>query len=253
MQPSTIITGASRGIGACFAEAFAKRARPLILAARSQGDLDALANRLTETYHVAVSCVACNLATPAGVQVLTEACKGNNIDCLVNNAGVGMGGDFAEQSADAIDSMLFLNMQAVTRLTHAFLPSLKAHRGALINVASHAAFQPVPYMAAYAASKAYVLHFTEALHRELLPYGVRVQAFCPAATDTAFFEVAAIDVAKTRFKPGSIHEVVDASFKGLASNKAFVIPGLKNRLLTFSGRLVTRSMVAKVGQKLMGR
>ena len=252
MTSHIVITGASRGIGACFAQNLAKQGHSLVLAARSGADLARLADALSKDASREVLCVACDLSTSQGVATLLEVCAPLRISGLINNAGFGLGGPFLQQRLDNLEQMLQLNIWTLTTLTHNILPKLIQEEGFLINVASQAGFQPVPFMSAYAASKAYVLHFTEGLHEEMLPFNVKVQALCPAPTATSFFDVAGIDVKTTKFKLGSVEAVVAAALKGLKANKAIVIPGWRNRLLTYSIRLVTRAHVAKIGQKLMG-
>jgi short-subunit dehydrogenase len=251
MKRYTLITGASRGIGLALAHKFASQGDSLILAARTEQDLATNAHDLNTQYGVEVRTVACDLAQQSGVDALIAATAGQPIHTLINNAGYGLGGAFDSQDSATLTRMLFLNMTALTQLTHHFTPSLKEHKGILINVSSQAAFQPVPHMAAYAASKAYVLHLTEALHRELGAHGVQVLALCPAATDTQFFSEAGIAVEKTQFKLGRVEDVVDAAIHALAKRQAFVIPGFVNRAITFSGRFAPRSMVVKMAESMV--
>lgn len=254
MQPTyTLITGASRGIGAALAQGFAARGRPLILAARSLPDLEAKAEKLRARHQVPIVCVACDLSTQEGVDALLAACAPYALAGVVNNAGSGLGQAFADQDPAALASMLFLNTQATTQLARHFVPQLIAHKGLLINVASQAAFQPMPLFAAYAASKAYVLHLTLALHHELRPKGVRVLALCPGATDTAFFKNAGINTEDTYMRPGSVTAVVDAAFHALGRGDAFVVPGVGNKAAIWVQRLLSRRLVVALCARLMQR
>lgn len=253
MQPYTLITGASRGIGLALAHKLAALQTPLILAARDAAALKEHAQALSNRYTVAVQTIASDLSTQEGVDALIAQCAPFTLSGLVNNAGFGLGGAFIDEQPQALCQMLFLNMQATTQLSRHFLPQLVAHKGILINVASQAAFQAMPYFAAYAASKAYVLHLTEALHHELKPSGVRVLALCPGATATDFFNRAHINTQNTYLKLGSVDTVVDAAFKALNRGEAFVIPGAGNKAATFVQRFISRGLGVKISAQLMRR
>jgi uncharacterized protein len=185
-----IITGASQGIGACFAEALAKRGKNLILVARTRNKLEALAASLRDKYRVRVEVLVKDLALAPSAAEVAAHCAGFSVDGLINNAGFGLGDQFAREPLDRVIEMLNLNIVTLTTLTHLLIPSLRKSRGVIVNVASTAAFQPVPYMAVYAASKAYVLHWSEALHAELHAEGIYVLTLCPGATTTGFFDAA---------------------------------------------------------------
>lgn len=251
--PYTVITGASRGLGAAFAWALARQKRPLVLAARSRAELQGLAHELRETQGVAVECVECDLSSAQGVDTLLQALRELPVDLLINNAGVGMGGPFAGQATADVQAMLQLNVVALTRLCHALLPKLQASQGAIVNIASTAAFQPVPYMAAYAASKAYVLHFSEALQHELAPLGVHVLAVCPGPTATQFFDVAQMDLATTRFKLGPVDVVIEAALTALRKRDALVVPSWQDRIAILGARLFPRRRLTQLAAKLTRR
>jgi len=252
MKPYTLITGASRGIGLALADRLAHMGVPLILAARSAQTLKKHAQSLHDRHNVPVQTICCDLSQQAGVDTLIDEARPYAIGGLINNAGYGKGGDFIQQDLQEITALMFLNMSALTQLTRHFLPQLVAHKGTLINVASQAAFQAMPHFAAYAASKAYVLHLTEALHQELAPKGVRVLAVCPGPVDTEFWARADIKPHETRMHPGPIHKVVDATFDALEKNKPFVIPGLPNKAMTFVQRFASRKLCVKLAGAMMG-
>lgn len=253
MKPYTLITGASRGLGLALAHRFAQKGTPLLLAARSAHKLTEVANTLRAEHHVAVETIPCDLSQQEGVDALTTACAPFAVGGLVNNAGLGMGDAFAQQDPQALRGMLFLNMQALTQLSRHFVPQLVAHKGLLLNVASQAGFQAMPYFAAYAASKAYVLHLTEALHHELKARGVRVLALCPGATATDFFTQAGINTQETLLKPGSVDDVINAAMVALDGGQAVVLPGAGNKAATFVQRFISRSLGVKISARLMHR
>ena len=223
-----------------------------MLAARSQGKLDALASELRESAHVAVHVEAVDLSKPGAGLALAARLREHDlaIDVLINNAGFGLFGPLHEASTQPIAQAVQLNVATLTELTCALLPGMRARdRGAIVNVASTAAFQPVPYMAVYGATKAYVLSFTEALWAETRGTGVRVTALCPGATDTAFFDTAS-DKASIgrRMAP---RPVVAAAFSALDRRRSMVVPGLGNRLLAGSTRLASRQAVARLAERRM--
>ena len=247
-----LITGASSGLGAAFAKAFAKRGQNLILVARAGDKLAALADDLRERFSVDVECIPLDLAHLDSADHLFAATGGKSVSTLVNNAGVAVTGAFAEGDGREVQQMMVLNAQTPTALIGLYLPQIKAARGAIVNVASHAAFQPVPFMAAYAASKAYLLHFSEALREELRPDGVRVLAVCPGATDTGFWAAAKMDPATTQFELQSPQYVVDDAMRALDKDRSSTIAGLKNNLSSFAGRFAPRDVVTRLARKMVG-
>ncbi len=188
MTPVTLITGASAGLGVDFARQLAARGERLVLVARRQERLDALSSELGTARAVAVDL---GEAGAAGWLMDNLAMHGETVTCLVNNAGFGLAGRFAECNGTRQRSMIDVNCGALTELAHAVLPAMIAAKsGAILNVASTAAFQPGPGMAVYFATKAFVLSFSEALHEEVRGYGVKVTALCPGPTATEFGDVA---------------------------------------------------------------
>jgi short-subunit dehydrogenase len=244
-QPVALVTGASAGLGVEFARQLAKRGQRLVLVARRQDRLDALAAELGNARAVAIDLSA----TGSAAKLLSEIhAAGERVELLINNAGFGLKGSFAALDPARLRQMIDLNVGSLTDLCRAIAPGMIERRsGAILNVASTAAFQPGPNMAVYFATKAYVLSFTEALHEELKPHGIRVTALCPGPTKTEFGAVAgfAEKGAFDRFAADSA-SVVCAGLEGLDKNRAVVIPGLLNKVGANSTRFVPRSLIRKI-------
>jgi short-subunit dehydrogenase len=246
-----IITGASQGIGACFAEALAKRGKNLILVARSLTKVEALAASLRDKYRVRVEVLVKDLALAPSAAEVAAHCAEFSVDGLINNAGFGLGDQFAREPLDRVIAMLNVNIVTLTALTHLLIPSLRKSRGVIINLASTAAFQPVPYMAAYAASKAYVLHWSEPLHAELHADGIYVLTLCPGATTTGFFDAAGIDAARLWFPVQTPEAAVQTALRAWDSGRALAISGWKNRLLVL-GRFAPHWILLRMSTAMMG-
>ncbi len=250
---TTLITGASSGIGAAFARKLAARGRNVLLVARSEDKLIALCNELGRLTSIRAQYVALDLGQPdAAAQLFEETQKRElEIDMLINNAAFGSMGDFAKLDLDRELQMIQLNISALVELTHRFLPPMRERkRGAIINVASTAGFQAVPYMASYAATKAFVLCFSEALWEENRLHGVHVMALCPGVTETNFFEASGIDRPPMRTIQ-TAEEVVETALRGLHRKKSVVISGWTNWFAVEAERFVPRSMVTKVAGKAL--
>lgn len=247
-----LVTGASSGIGAAFARALRARGEKLILVARRAERLRSLAQELGGEQVVAV--LPFDLAgTGSGGRLEAEVReRGLAVDLLVNNAGFGATGHFARGDPARLAGMVDLNARAVVELSRAFLPGmLERRRGRIINVASTAAFQPCPFFAVYAASKAFVLSFTEALHDELSGTGVGVQVLCPGLTSTEFQELAHTDqVALNKTPAMTPEDVVAWSLAGLDRGRLRVIVGWPNRLTVAAQRFAPRALVRKVAGSL---
>ena len=251
---TTLITGASSGIGEAFARKLAARGQNLLLVARSEDKLMTLCNELGRLKSIHAQFVAMDLSQPdAPARLFAETqTRGLTIDFLINNAGFGAVGDFAAKLDLARElNMIDLNVRALVELTHRFLVPMRERKsGAIINVASTAGFQPVPFMAVYAATKAFVLSFSEALWEENRPYGIKVMALCPGVTETNFF--AAANMQKP---PGRVsqtpEEVVDTALRGLRRGRSHIISGLPNYLMIQGERLVPRSVLARVAGKVL--
>jgi uncharacterized protein len=250
---TTLITGASTGIGAAFARKLAARGRNVLLVARSEDKLIALCNELGRLTSIRAQYLALDLQQPnAGAQLFEETKKRElEIDMLINNAGFGSMGDFVKLDLDRELEMIQLNVRALVDLTHRFIvPMRERKRGTIINVASTAAFQAVPFMATYAATKAFVLSFTEAIAEENRPHGIQVMALCPGVTETNFFEASKIDRPPMRTIQ-TAEEVVDAALRAMDRQKTVAISGWANWLVVAAERFVPRSTVRKVAAKAL--
>src|SRR2546421_7755004 len=245
---TTLITGASSGIGEAFARKLATQGHDLLLVARSEDKLIALCNELGRSQNIRAQYVAIDLSErDAPARLLAETVKRNlEIDLLINNAGFGSMGDFAKLDLELELKMIDLNVRSLVELTHRFLTSMRERkRGSIINVASTAGFQGVPYMATYAATKAFVLSFSEALWEENRPFGIKVMALCPGVTETGFFDAARMQKPPARASQ-TPEDVVDTALRGLKHGRSHIISGLPNYLLVQAERLVPRSLIARV-------
>jgi len=247
-----LVTGASSGIGEAFARALAGRGTPLVLVARRGDRLAQLAQELGGPSRAEV--IALDLSRPeAGATLEAElARRGVDVDLLVNNAGAGLTGRFLELPLDRLLALVDLNARAVVELTRRFLPGMiERKHGGVINVTSTSAFQPVPFFAVYAASKTFVLSFTESLAGELKGTGVVVQALCPGLTESEFHRVAGTDrVAFTRTPAMRAEDVAERSLDALAKGELRVIPGWRDRLLLRAQSLVPRAVARRVAGEL---
>lgn len=250
---TTLITGASSGIGAAFARKIAARGRNVLLVARSEDKLIALCNELGRLTSIRAQYLVVDLQEPDAAAELFEETKRRElmIEMLINNAGFGSMGDFAKLDLNREFDIINLNIRALVELTHRFLGPMRERRGGtIINVASTAGFQGVPYMATYAATKAFVLSFSEALWEENRLHGVHVMALCPGVTETNFFEASGIDHPPMRTIQ-SPEEVVDTALRALDRHKHLVISGWTNWLTVEAERFVPRALVTKVAGKAL--
>jgi len=245
MKKVALVTGASAGLGVEFARQLSKRGHRLVLAARRKDRLEELAKELGKARPVTLDLSKKDSA--ARLLADLEA-NGETVDLLVNNAGFGLIGRFAELDAKRERQMIDLNIGTLTDLCRAIAPQMITRKsGGILNVASTAAFQPGPKMAVYFATKAFVLSLTEALHEELKPHGVKVSCLCPGPTRTEFGDVAGFG-GNGMFDKVAMDapEVVKAGLDGLDNNKAVVIPGIINKAGAMSGRFAPRSVVRKI-------
>lgn len=249
---AVVITGASAGIGEEFARQLAVEGKNLVLVARRLARLETLAEVLREQHKVEVACIASDLADPAAPEKLVQALADQQIVVtgLINNAGFGDRGQFADLDLQRQLNMVQVNVTAVVDLTWRLVPALKQARDAfVINVASTAAFQAGPNMTIYYATKAFVLSFSEGLHEELKESGVAVSALCPGATESEFASEANM-TDTLLFKAGTMttEAVVKKSLAG--RRRAIVIPGLKNLLLVWMGKLSPRMITRRLAGML---
>jgi short-subunit dehydrogenase len=247
-MPTALITGASYGIGLELARVFAREGYALVLVARSQKRLEEIAAELKPT---PVQTVATDLTLADAPQELYR--QAPKVDVLVNNAGFGVYGKFAETSLPEELNLMQLNMSVPVILTKLYLAGMLAQRsGRIMNVASTAAFQPGPLMALYYASKAFLLSFSEAINNELAGTGVTVTALCPGPTATEFQERAKIEnvLLAKKGRMMDARAVAEAGYRGMLAGKAVVIPGAINKLLVQTVRVSPRSMVTKIVRKL---
>lgn len=252
-----LVTGASEGIGKELARLLAADGRDLVLVARRRDKLEALAAELSTQHNVRARALASDLARPAAPQEIFEELEGEGVgvEVLINNAGFGSYGPFVETDLRAELDLLQVNIVALTHLTKLFLPAMVARRrGYVMQVASTAAFQPGPLMAVYYASKAYVLHFSEALANELKGTGVVVSALCPGPTETGFVAAAGMGDSKL-FDRGamSARAVAEAGYRGMLKGKAIVIPGLHNNILARAVGFLPRGLITRAVRSLQER
>lgn len=246
-RPVALITGASAGLGVEFARQLAAKGLPLVLVARRKDRLDELAAELGNARAVAM-----DLSLPGAAAKLMAgvAEHGETVDLLVNNAGFGLAGRFADLDGSRQREMIDLNCGALEELAHAALPAMIARRsGGILNVASTAAFQPGPGMAVYFATKAFVLSFSEALHDEVKRHGVKVSCLCPGPTRTEFRSVSGFDPKGPIGKiSAEVASVVRAGLDGLERNKAVVVPGLSNKVIAQVHRLFPRAVMRRAAR-----
>ncbi len=246
-----LVTGASSGIGAEFARLLAGRGMHLVLASRREEPMRELAADLFTRHGTRTEIITADLTQPSDIVRLADEIerKGIEIELLVNNAGFAVVADVSSTSREAVLDLISVNIAALTDLTYRYLPRmLECKHGGIINVASVAAFQPVAYMGAYAASKSYVLHFSEALWAEARDHGVTVIALCPGATKTRFFEVA-VRRDGSRRRPLRNPSKSCARPCALEKRRNYVVPGWKNYILSLLVRLAPRRTCALESRK----
>ena len=242
-----LITGASSGIGACFARALATRGRNLVLVARSKDKLEALKSELAAKHSLRIEVIEQDLSVPGASEHLNATLKdrGIAVDLLVNNAGFGAHGEFWKLPLDRQAEMLRLNIVALTELTYLLLPPMvEQRRGGIINVSSTAGFQPVPYTSVYAATKAYVTCFSMGLAEEASRYGIRVLALCPGGTATNFFDASQYGMREFAGGLQSPEEVAELGLRALDQGRTLAVARFTDRLMVFAQRLAPRRFVA---------
>ena len=256
VQRFTLITGASGGIGEAIARVAARNRRDLILVARSEDKLQALADELSAEHTVDVVVVPADLSTLEGVEAMwATATDGRKVDFLVNNAGLGSYGMFAKAPWEREMSSIDVNVTALTRLCKLAVPHmLELGQGKILNVASVAGFIPGPGMAVYHATKAYVVSLSVALNEELKGTGISVTAFCPGVTETNFQADAGMDhLEMTGGRIPTAMSVAEAAWGAAAGVRAVVTPGPMNNVFAFLSNLLPRSVLAKLTRRALNR
>lgn len=247
-----LVTGASSGIGAEFAHKLAARGMHLVLSARRREVLEELARELHVRHGTRCEVIDGDLADPAEPRRLFDETqrRGITIELLVNNAGFAVVGEIERTDPARVLEMIRLNISALTELTYHVLPGmLERGHGGIINLSSVAAFQPVAYMGAYAATKAYVLHFSEALFAEVRDRGVTVMALCPGVTRTGFFDVAGVPNWLKKQSSHDTETVVRKALKAFDKRRQYVVVGWKNYLRSLLVRIASRRRVVKESMK----
>jgi short-subunit dehydrogenase len=248
----TLITGASGGIGEAFARRLASEKHNLFLIARSEDKLRSLCRELSNGYGVEARHIAIDLTSEnADLRIFEDAERsGIEIDWLINNAGFGSMGDFAELEREREAEMIELNVLALVKLTHRFLGPMRARRrGTIVNVSSGASFQPIPFFATYAATKAFVTSFTEAIAEENRPFGIRILVLCPGTTDTGFFEASRIEDPIKVKGVQTPEQVVETALRALKQGKTKVVSGWLNYFVASAVNVFPNSLITRVMSK----
>jgi short-subunit dehydrogenase len=254
-SPTALVTGGSGGIGLEIAKVLARKGFDIVLVSRKREALEAAAGQLEGKYAARVQVFAADLRRPDAPQAICDFLHNENIpiEVLVNNAGFGLGGEFADTNLRRELDMIQVNIAALTHLTKLFLPAMiKRKSGRVLNVASTAAFQPGPLMAVYYATKAYVLSFSEAIAEELRDSGVTVTALCPGPTRTQF--AASAQMTKSRlFSAFGMADATDVAEFGVAAmmhGRRVAIPGIKNKIVAQANRFAPRKVTARVSRMI---
>jgi len=254
MKEWVLITGASEGIGRELAKQFAANQFNVALTARSQSRLEQLAAELHDKHGIQTKLVAGDLSDRETPGRIFRECRDLPISVLVNNAGFGYQGSFAEEELKQAAEMVEVNVSALVRLTHLFLtPMLARHTGRILNVASTAAFQPGPFMSIYYATKAFVFSFSVALAEELRGSGVSVTALCPGFTESEFHRRAQMNLGPRALGMMSAESVARAGYQGCMRGGVIVIPGVMNKLTSFMSRRLPARFTARLVRRINGR
>ena len=246
---TTLITGASSGIGEAFARKLAARGHNLLLVARSEDKLITLCNELGRARSIRAQYVAIDLSEPEAPERLFEETKKRDLQIgfLINNAGFGSMGDFAKLDIERELEMIRLNIGALVGLTHRYLGLMREKRkGTILNISSAAGFQPIPFMATYAATKSFVTAFSEAIAAENRPFGIEVIAVCPGSTDTPFFETGKVGREFAQKGLETPEQVVETALHAIGGGQAKVVSGWKNRMVARVASVVPNGIITKV-------
>jgi short-subunit dehydrogenase len=251
METYALVTGASKGIGKSIALLLAKKGYPVLLVARSEDELKALATQITAKYQVQAHWLAIDLSENDATDKVAQWCTDHsyNISILINNAGYGLWGSFESVDLNHQLNMINLNINTLVKLSHKFMERLKQQPQAyILNIASTAAYQAVPTLAVYSATKAFVLSFSRALRYELKDSPVSVSCLCPGPTDTGFAQRAGLDALgdlaeKFNMQPD---EVAALGLKGMFNKKAEIVPGFLNKVSAAAGRHLNKALIEKI-------
>ena len=247
---TVLITGASSGLGEAFSHLLSQSFQQIILVARNEQTLQTLARELQKSYGVDVICWPHDLTSADDLSALINKIKTHKISLLVNNAGEGIYGEFHQVAYDRYHHLVELNISALTALNYAAIPEIIANNGmGIINIASLAALQPLPFMAVYAASKSYVLHLSAALNEEYSHSGISIMALCPGFIQTPFIAKAAINT--QGFPLADPYSVAAQGWNAFLAKKSVYIPGRRNALLALLIRFTPRKLAAKIAFYLM--
>jgi len=255
---AALITGASSGIGLELAHVMAKEKHNLVLVARSIDKLNALAEELIQAHGIKVTTYKADLSKPKEIENLYNQTQNDDIEIsyLINNAGFGEYGEFVENDWEKLNSMMQLNMVSLVHLTKLYAQNMVSSKfGKIMNVASTAAFQPLPYFAVYAATKSFVLSFSEATASELKDHGITVTALCPGLTGTGFVEAANMEDTKflDKAKAGmaTAEEVAEYGYEAMMKGKTVAVHGMVNSLMAQSSRFLPRDLVTTIAKKML--
>jgi short-subunit dehydrogenase len=255
-QATVVVTGASSGIGTELAHGLGRRGYPLVLVARRRERLDELAGELSKDHGVDAEVMPLDLTDPGSRRKLAERLGSESIGGLCNSAGFGTSGVFHTLPVERESEEVVLNALTLMELTRAVLPGMvERGAGAVLNIASIAGFQPMPYMAVYSGSKAFVQTFSEAVHEELHGTGVSVTVLCPGPVPTEWGEIANAERFSIPIAQVSPHDVAEAAIGGMLAGKRSVVPGLVPKIVSTGGRLVPRSLLLpgfRIGNRFRG-
>lgn len=254
-RKKALITGASYGIGYELAKVFAQNDHDLIIVARTESRLIEVKSELEAQYGIRCTTISCDLVKSNELDRLCKTLDETEVEVLVNNAGFGDWGYFHTRDWEKTSDILDLNVKALTKLTHFFLPKMISRKsGKILNIASTAGFQPIPIFSVYSATKAYVIHFSEAIAEEVREHGVQVTVLCPGPTETRFKDVAEMSESNI-FKNWTLadpKEVALHGYKSLIKGESVVVHGTFNSLLMQANRIVPRFLAAQIAKKLQG-
>ncbi|MGI6573182.1 MAG: SDR family NAD(P)-dependent oxidoreductase [Fermentimonas sp.] len=258
MRETALITGASKGIGKEFAELFAERKCNLVLVARSTDQLEELKEALSEKHGVRIHTIVKDLSALNAVDELFREVRalGVDVDYVINNAGFGDHGAFVDTQWERYEEMIALNVKVLTHLSHLYARDWAGRKkGRIVNISSTAAFQPGPMMAVYFATKAYVLHLSEALNQELSKESITVTTLCPGPTRTHFLDDSGMKVARLmkNVKVATPRSVAELGYKAMMRGKPLVIHGAMNKVVPFAIRFLPRKWVTQLSAKVMER